>query len=50
MTRIESPPIKRAKIRRARLCSSVEERTGLGAAGGTWVPFGEIANIENFMN
>jgi hypothetical protein len=33
MARIDSPAIRRAKMRCARLCSSVEDRTGLADAG-----------------
>ena len=43
--RIDSPLIRRAKIRRARLCSSVKNWTGFGAGAGMQIPFGERVRI-----
>ena len=49
MARIDSPPIRRAKIRRARLCSSLKERTGFAAGEGMGQSFGERASIANIL-
>jgi hypothetical protein len=51
MARIDSPPMRRAKIRCARLCSSVRNWMGLAAAGaGIGRPFGETANIAQILS
>jgi hypothetical protein len=45
MARIDSPPMRRAKIRCARLCSSVKNWTGFASGAGMRLPFGETGSI-----
>ena len=51
MARIDSPPMSRAKIRCARLCSSVRNRAGFEtrAGAGTELPFDQTASIAQIL-
>jgi hypothetical protein len=50
MARIASPAMRRAKIRCARLCASLEDRTDFeNEAAGMGLPFGETGSIAHIL-
>jgi hypothetical protein len=50
MARIDSPPIRRAKIRCARLCSSLKDRTGFAAGADIGLAFDETARMPQILS
>jgi hypothetical protein len=49
MARIDSPPIRRAKIRCARLCSSLKDRTGFAADADIGLDFDETGTMAQIL-
>jgi hypothetical protein len=50
MARIDSPPIRRAKIRCARVCSSRKDRTGFAAGADIGLAFDETGIVAQILS